>query len=596
VWQPDFPGEIPLKNVTARIIASASYGGDCLDPSLNNGFGDPVQGWQSVGMHIVTVDNPDHKTRVEFPAYSLSASATVEGPSPEASVEVSLFAYPDDHVLTIASDLPGRFPAENEGHWLQPSDDKKFIGYAIRGFRDDSGFNSDPTLWDQLGQVPYYLGWPLPPANVSAAETPLVPHIQGYAEFSAFVTPGLTSPTYTWSVGGGTIKRWDYWNPETQIATSTYTKHLHFDLGPLTLQNLYSFPKKTTVNVTVSGDDPDTITLKGKAEVTWRPRLSLFSLVGGNLDDWDPTSELIEEYINRQRAIIQTGAALMGTALDLLCIQAAQDLMFNGLLHGIQAVADIRRATTLVMEPKYIGKAHAVSVNYANDTLNILGWDKKVTNVLVIGDANLVAAAQRDLEGARYVIKTVDDLPEALRGSQAWDDIAKATAGEVVRSEDDIARLMQGGAWGNWERLEEAQTARCLEQSHQNSCGPTCVAMILRDLGHNKTEQDMVAIVGQELTIGDQLAFLLNGVDATKNWHSRWIPPQNRELLLQLTNFPPFIAMLKEFEKDAHWIIIDGLTPAGKVRVRDPSTGTEYLMTLETLLEFWQGNVVGRFP
>jgi ABC-type bacteriocin/lantibiotic exporter with double-glycine peptidase domain len=190
-------------------------------------------------------------------------------------------------------------------------------------------------------------------------------------------------------------------------------------------------------------------------------------------------------------------------------------------------------------------------------------------------------------------VRSVDDLPPVVRSTQYLDDVARATASRVVRNADDLTHVEHAGAYGSLARLDESSTYEktLLEQADPNSCEPTSVTMILKDLGHDVSEASMIAHMGKELTTAEDLAHALKNFDTTKNWFAGTVLDSQRTMMLSNPN--AWLAMLKQHGADvAHWVIVDGKDTLGRVIIRDPSTGTVYKMTLEVFYANWLNRVV----
>jgi Peptidase C39 family len=513
--------------------------------------------------------------------------------------------------LNLSTDLTNRFPYANLGafnsysFYNQRPDEKKVYGYAVRGFKDEQNYNSKPSTWWEnflanLQTTAYRLGATSVDPMESMAETPLTPCVMGFAEYTAthtFPSPAVVTE-HRWQPQESVLKL-DGSDPTLLIENkTTYQKKIHFDLGPLTLQNLYSFPKTTTLKLDVKTEHfdgvPHTLTVPGEYKIEWRPKLQIIKALEGQIEpEWDPTDEMMEDYIRRRGQVIKTGATLTGIGLDLLYVQPAQDLLLNSILHGVQSLGLIQRGLNAIEGAKpYLRKATDTSIRLVMETRGLIGVAKNKITVWVTDSAMLASVRQR-LNPAIFAVRSVDELPAAMRGAEYLDDVARATASRVVRNSDDLAHVEHAGAYGSWSRLEESSTygKTLLEQADPNSCGPTSVAMILKDLGHDVSEASMIAHIGKELTTAEDLVRALKNFDATRNWFTGWVNSNKMEGWLNNPNVP-WIAMMKEYGKIAHWVIVDGKDAAGKIIIRDPSTGTMYKMLKSHFLENWDGTIV----
>jgi ABC-type bacteriocin/lantibiotic exporter with double-glycine peptidase domain len=133
-------------------------------------------------------------------------------------------------------------------------------------------------------------------------------------------------------------------------------------------------------------------------------------------------------------------------------------------------------------------------------------------------------------------------------------------------------------------------------QEHSMSCGTACVRQLLADSGQHWTEAQLYQATGFDPKEGTRAILLehaLNQFNPLQEYQHGTIDDDQLGALLGRV---PFIAMVGH-----HWIIVDGVTASGALKVRDPapfstlpSTGTEGTVDRAAFVTSWNfaGNQV----
>lgn len=129
-------------------------------------------------------------------------------------------------------------------------------------------------------------------------------------------------------------------------------------------------------------------------------------------------------------------------------------------------------------------------------------------------------------------------------------------------------------------------------QMHVHACGPATGQMLLTKQGINLFQSNIAGEMGSVLSTTRSLEYALNKFQA--GWRARQI---SNEDFLALCREDSFGAMV--FEGGYwHWLVIDGLTDAGNVKIRDPlpvKVGSKYEIPVETFMnKCWTGDAIYR--
>jgi hypothetical protein len=136
-------------------------------------------------------------------------------------------------------------------------------------------------------------------------------------------------------------------------------------------------------------------------------------------------------------------------------------------------------------------------------------------------------------------------------------------------------------AGGFWNTINESTDPNVVQQSTPTSCGPACAQMLLGDRG---IAVDQSAF-GDSLTSAQDLAAELNSVDG--GWIGAGVDPSS---LVALTRTGSWSAMMWESgARTGHWVVVEGISPEGLVKVRDPFDATRYEMTQSDFVKSWSG-------
>lgn len=149
------------------------------------------------------------------------------------------------------------------------------------------------------------------------------------------------------------------------------------------------------------------------------------------------------------------------------------------------------------------------------------------------------------------------------------------------------------GAGGNWPVIGEASDQSAIRQRDNLCCGPACAVMLLKGLGIDNVNQDLIAsLSGVPVALSD-LARTLNELDTTKT--RRWLGGGLRisgatatELLFVLVSMGAWIAEMREpMARLGHLVVVDAMDKDEFLEIRDPWNGTRYRMRLEDFLNYW---------
>ena len=168
-------------------------------------------------------------------------------------------------------------------------------------------------------------------------------------------------------------------------------------------------------------------------------------------------------------------------------------------------------------------------------------------------------------------------------------------------------RLSQRAGAGIGSRIsifDEVENPSVIQQPTNLSCGVTCGAMLLDDLGINVSPQAVAAAAGDEFVNAEELAIGLNkiaGSGGSKEWYGQYVPAQNQKNIEKLNGTGSWIAQVGR-EWNRHWIVVDGFNEAGRLKIRDPwgisetfqyvGSGTQYSVELDKFIELWTGLAV----
>ncbi|MDB9518158.1 putative Ig domain-containing protein, partial [Roseofilum reptotaenium CS-1145] len=153
--------------------------------------------------------------------------------------------------------------------------------------------------------------------------------------------------------------------------------------------------------------------------------------------------------------------------------------------------------------------------------------------------------------------------------------------------------------------FDEIESLSIIQQPTNQSCGVTCGAQILQDMGIDVSPSAIARAAGDEFVNAKELSKGLNMVtnDTSKVWYGQQVPQLSKRAINMLNETGPWIAQIGE-NFNRHWIIIDGFNEAGKLKIRDPwglseiykyiGKGTQYSVDWEDFSNIWTGLVVYR--
>ena len=180
----------------------------------------------------------------------------------------------------------------------------------------------------------------------------------------------------------------------------------------------------------------------------------------------------------------------------------------------------------------------------------------------------------------------------------------KALRGCVKRARritGSVAEAPRGGfgSGGFWNTIDDAVDPSVVCQLNPGSCGPACGAMLLRGTG-NPAAQSAIAL-RQGAVMSDSAARLANAMNELAGTSGVWkggfinVITNPRRVFSVLNRNGSFATTLRtQSMKVSHMVVVDGLDDAGRVIIRDPSTGTRYLMNWDDFVKVWEGKSVYR--
>lgn len=148
--------------------------------------------------------------------------------------------------------------------------------------------------------------------------------------------------------------------------------------------------------------------------------------------------------------------------------------------------------------------------------------------------------------------------------------------------------------------VRSVQDPRVEVQLHENACGAACAVMLAADRGLPLDQAPLAATILTDAQRRDQNVVGPAGITASRlarelntafGSRSRWAGGgaplgQERRILRLLDRRDASWAMLIGQRGREHWIVIDGFTATGRVRLRDPEGFRRYI-DVDTLLSLW---------
>ena len=123
--------------------------------------------------------------------------------------------------------------------------------------------------------------------------------------------------------------------------------------------------------------------------------------------------------------------------------------------------------------------------------------------------------------------------------------------------------------------------------------------MLLRGTG-NPAAQSAIAL-RQGAVMSDDAARLANAMNELAGTSGVWkggfinvITNPGRVFSVLIRNGSFATTLRTPSMKVSHMVVVDGLDDAGRVIIRDPSTGTRYLTTWDDFVKVWEGQSVYR--
>ena len=189
-------------------------------------------------------------------------------------------------------------------------------------------------------------------------------------------------------------------------------------------------------------------------------------------------------------------------------------------------------------------------------------------------------------------------VPKGLRaardgGLKAWNALKNRF---LTRSIPQNSSASPFGAGGLWNTIDEAVDPSVIRQLDDNSCGPSCGAMLLRGEGYAASQSAIAVRQGSALTVNAQeLAAAMNQLKSGWTGGFYNVTADFRAAFSMFNKNGAFATTLRTpGMRVSHMVVVDGLDELGRVIIRDPADGTRYLMSWEDFTKVWEGQTVFR--
>ena len=150
------------------------------------------------------------------------------------------------------------------------------------------------------------------------------------------------------------------------------------------------------------------------------------------------------------------------------------------------------------------------------------------------------------------------------------------------------------GGWGSWSIIDERLDPSVLLQQG-DSCGQCAVRSLLMDVAVRVSLQDLCLNLGNHgQTTAAELATLLQSLHPDLTWAARQVLNFGPDRHFALFHPYPWIAMMKQYGRTHHWLVVHGLGDSDRLDVRDSATGTRYSIEWRFFEPDWNRILVSR--
>ncbi len=188
-------------------------------------------------------------------------------------------------------------------------------------------------------------------------------------------------------------------------------------------------------------------------------------------------------------------------------------------------------------------------------------------------------------------------------GNRVAPDVAEAIAdsSETALKKAGKSAVPTGGFGSSarrfWDAIDEVADPSIVRQADGfESCGPSCAATLARDRGTVAYQSAVALRQGfVESTSAATLAKALNKLDGMEGWQGIRVSLDDydpRRLFNTFNRNGSFGAVLARGMNTPHMVVVNGLDNAGRVVIRDPATGTRYLLEWSEFLRVWTGEAL----
>jgi hypothetical protein len=223
---------------------------------------------------------------------------------------------------------------------------------------------------------------------------------------------------------------------------------------------------------------------------------------------------------------------------------------------GVEAIATSKLSKSDLDAVHYRGQARLGAKFYAQD----------LPGIMYAGAGAGIARAAKEI-GARQM--------QAILKNEGPEALAEVLSGAGKRR--------TGKAGGNWPIQEAVKDKSVVRQKEDFGCGAACSEMVLGDRGLRVPQKNFGGdLRGTGMVVNDLnkhqpgwMPGLANGTEAD---------------VRKLSSQGSWIANMRDFKSGSrfgHFVVVDGVNPAGGVMVRDPWNGYRYTMKMQDFLEYW---------
>lgn len=144
------------------------------------------------------------------------------------------------------------------------------------------------------------------------------------------------------------------------------------------------------------------------------------------------------------------------------------------------------------------------------------------------------------------------------------------------------------GAYLHWQAVQQVFDASVPKQ-FGSSCGQHVVQMMLVDRGIHTKIEAIIGVIGHDgETTHDQLILALETLDPSVKWEARLEPEDDDTVRTFSLYFQGWwAAMIKEYERPAHWVLVRGCGDDGLLEVRDTADATRSWISWSEFDKYW---------